>query len=97
MLRQHWIYGRWALASAIVIWLSGAIFYPALGSFFSLAETGKFKALMNLASPIGQAYVALSLLTLPYASQVHHEEGHAVVGRLVWKLMVHAFGARSTG
>ncbi len=86
VMRQHWIYGRWALASATVIWLSGAIYYPALGSFFNLAETGRFKALMNLASPIGQAYVALSLLSLPYASQVHHEEGNATVGRLVWKL-----------
>ncbi|MGO8814056.1 MAG: lipopolysaccharide biosynthesis protein [Terriglobia bacterium] len=86
VMHQHWIYGRWALASAIVIWLSGAVYYPALGSFFSLAETGRFKALMNLGSPIGQAYVALSLLSLPYASQVHHAEGNAVVGRLVWKL-----------
>lgn len=94
VLRQHWIYGRWALASAIVIWLSGAIFYPALGSFYTLAETGQFKALMNLSSPIGQAYVALSLLTLPYASQVHHEEGNAVVGRLVWKLTgLYVFGS----
>ena len=86
VMHQHWIYGRWALASAIVIWLSGAVYYPALGSFFSSAETGRFKALMNLGSPIGQAYVALSLLSLPYASQVHHAEGNAVVGRLVWKL-----------
>ena len=86
VMREHWIYGRWALGSAIVIWLSGAIYYPALGGFFNLAEAGSFKALMNLSSPIGQVYVALSLLSLPYAAQVHHQEGQAVVGRLVWKL-----------
>lgn len=91
---QHWDYGRWALASAIVIWFSGAVYYPALGSFFTLAETGKFKALMNLSSPIGQAYVALSLLTLPYASRAHHEHGDAIGGRLVWKLTgVYLFGS----
>ena len=83
---QHWHYGRWALASAIVIWFSGAIYYPVLGSFFTLAETGKFKALMNLSSPIGQAYVAFSLLAVPYAARFHHDHGDAVVGRLVWKL-----------
>ena len=86
IIRQHWNYGRWALASAIVIWFSGAIYYPVLGSFFTLAETGKFKALMNLSSPIGQAYAALSLLALPYASRAHHEHGDAIVGRLVWQL-----------
>lgn len=83
---QHWNYGRWALASAMAIWFSGAVYYPMLGSFFTLAETGKFKALMNLSSPIGQAYVALSILTLPFASRAHHEHGDAAVRRMVWKL-----------
>jgi O-antigen/teichoic acid export membrane protein len=86
VVQQHWKYGRWALASSLVIWFSGAIYYPLLGSFFTLAETGKFKALMNLASPIGQAFVALSLLSLPYTARAHHEQGVAAAGRLVWKL-----------
>jgi O-antigen/teichoic acid export membrane protein len=86
IVRQHWNYGRWALASSVVIWFSTAIYYPLLGSFFDLAKTGEYRALMNLSSPIGQAFVAMSLLSLPHASRAHHEHGAAVAGRLVWKL-----------
>lgn len=86
IVRRHWTYGRWAVANSVVIWLSLAIYYPLLGSFFTLAEAGKFKALMNLASPIGQTFVAISLLSLPYASRAHHHDGNAVASRFVWRL-----------
>jgi O-antigen/teichoic acid export membrane protein len=86
IVRRHWTYGRWAVANSVVIWFSMAIYYPLLASFFTLAEAGKFKALMNLASPIGQAFVAISLLTLPHASRAHHQDGGVVAGRLVWRL-----------
>jgi O-antigen/teichoic acid export membrane protein len=69
----------------VVIWCSLAIYYPLLGSFFTLAEAGKFKALMNLASPIGQAFVAVSLLSLPVASRAHHQDGN-IADRIVWRL-----------
>ena len=83
---RHWAYGRWAVANSVVIWLSLAIYYPLLGSFFTLAEAGKFKALMNLASPIGQVFVAISLLSLPHASRAHHRDRDAIPTRLVWRL-----------
>ncbi len=86
VLHQHWNYGRWALASSVAIWFSAAIYYPLMGSFFSLAGTGEFKALMNLASPIGQVFVAITLLSLPYASRAYHEQGATAAGRLAWKL-----------
>ena len=35
---------------------------------------------------VGQAFVAVSLLSLPHASRVHHEEGFSVASRLAWKL-----------
>ncbi len=85
IVRRHWTYGRWAVANSVVIWCSLAIYYPLLGSFFTLAEAGKFKALMNLASPIGQAFVAISLLSLPLASRAHHQDG-GLAGRIVWRL-----------
>ena len=37
---RHWRYGRWALASAVMVWLSSAILYPLLASFHGLAEAG---------------------------------------------------------
>jgi len=91
IVRRHWRYGRWAVANSVVIWCSLAIYYPLLGSFFTLAEAGKLKALMNLASPIGQAFVAVSLLSLPLASRAHHKDGR-VAGRIVWRLTSLYFG-----
>jgi len=86
IVRHHWRYGRWALANALVTWLSVGMYYPLIASFFALAEAGKFKALMNLSSPIGQLFVAVSLLSLPLASRAHHRDQNAVPRRLVWRL-----------
>jgi O-antigen/teichoic acid export membrane protein len=86
IVRRHWVYGRWALANSVVIWFGMAIYYPLLASFVTLAEAGKFKALMNLASPIGQAFVAISLLSLPHASRAYHKDGEVAAGRLVRRL-----------
>ncbi len=94
VLVQHWKYGRWALASSVVIWFSAALYYPLLGSYFTLADTGEFKALMNLASPIGQVFVALTLLSLPYVSKANHEDGSAA-GRLARKLTFVYIGGTS--
>jgi O-antigen/teichoic acid export membrane protein len=86
VLRKHWGYGRWAAGSAVTIWFSGALYYPLLGSLRGLAKAGELKALMNFASPVSQVFVALSLLSLPYAARVHHRDGPAGARRLVWKL-----------
>lgn len=86
VLRKHWRYGCWALGSSAVIWFSAALFYPLLGTFFTLAETGKFKALMNLNSPIGQAFFAVGLLSLPYASRAQHDRNEKDRSHLAWKL-----------
>jgi O-antigen/teichoic acid export membrane protein len=58
-----------------------------LGTFFNLAEAGKFKALMNMASPIGQVFAAISLLTLPYAARAEQRQDPATRSRLGWKLI----------
>ena len=86
VLSRHWRYGCWALGSATAIWLSGSIYYPLLGTFFNLGEAGNFKALMNLASPVGQVFVAASLLSLPYASRAEQQSGRRNRNHLAWKL-----------
>ena len=89
VLHRHWAYGRWALASAVPGWFfSGAMYFPLLGFFGGLAETGKLKALLNLTSPVAQAFVAVSLVSLPYASHVYHREGAGSVNRLLWRLIL---------
>jgi O-antigen/teichoic acid export membrane protein len=85
VLRQHWVYGRWALAGSVLITASGSIYYPLLGKSRGLSDTAALKALMNFSSPIGQLFVAFTLLLLPFAARRYHDEGAASVERLTWK------------
>ncbi len=86
VLFRHWNYGRWAIASSVATWGTGAIFYFALTSFHGLSAAGEMKALLNLSSPVGQGFAAFSLLSLPYASRIHHQEGPSGLKRLAWHL-----------
>lgn len=88
VIRRHWGYGRWALGSAVAIWFSAAIYYPLLVSLHGLAEAGALKALMNFTSPVGQAFAAMSLLSLPYAARVHHQNMSGNRRHLAAKLAV---------
>lgn len=87
VLRRHWIYSRWALASAIPsCFFSGAMYYLLLSQFGGMGDAGEMKALLNLNSPVSQAFVAVSLLSLPYASHVYHRDGSGSMNHLVTRL-----------
>lgn len=86
VVQRHWKYGRWALLSSITTWGMGAIFYFSTSSFHGLAITGELKALLNLSSPVGQGFAAISLLSLPYASRIQHHEGIGSMKRLLGRL-----------
>ena len=73
--QRHWRYGRWALASAVASWIPAFIYYPLLASVSGMAQSGEFKALMNLVAPMQQMQAALSMLFLPYASRIYTEQG----------------------
>lgn len=93
VIRRHWRYGRWALGSALAIWLSSAVYYPILGSFHGLAETGALQALSNFSSPIGQAFAAMSMLSLPYAAGIHHQKNSKDADHLATRLaLIYAGG-----
>ena len=77
--REHWNYGRWALASAAVAWIPWNISYILVSSFHGMAATGDLKALLNLALPMRQSYAAFSLLFIPYASRVTQQGGSSGV------------------
>jgi O-antigen/teichoic acid export membrane protein len=89
--QRHWKYGRWALASAVASWIPAYIYYPLLTSFFGTAQTGEFKALMNLVLPMQQMQAALSMLFLPYASRVYAEQGREGAGSVAARLTVLSF------
>jgi O-antigen/teichoic acid export membrane protein len=93
VIHRHWGYGRWALGSAVAVWFSTAIYYPILGSFHGLAATGALQALGNFSSPVGQAFAAMSLLSLPYAAGIHYKNTSKGPSHLAAKLaLIYAGG-----
>ena len=79
--RRHWVYGRWALAAAVFLWIPWNICYPLVTKFWGLAETGSLRALLNLALPITQTYSAFTLLFLPYTARLGQREGWRAMKR----------------
>jgi O-antigen/teichoic acid export membrane protein len=83
---RHWKYGRWAIASAVASWIPAYVYYPLLTSFSGMAQSGEFKALMNLVAPMQQMQAAFSMLFLPYASRVYAEEGRQGASSIALRL-----------
>ena len=79
--KEHWKYGRWALASSFFIWVPWNLYYTVVSSFSGLAATGELRALLNLALPMTQTYAALALLMLPRAAGIAQEKGWSGVRR----------------
>jgi len=86
VIQQHWIYGRWALASSVVTWIPWNIHYALLGHFSGMAGAGGLRALVNLMLPLGQACSALSLLITPYAARTHARGGARSLDGLSWRI-----------
>jgi O-antigen/teichoic acid export membrane protein len=84
--QQHWIYGRWALASSVMTWIPWNIHYALLGHFSGMAAAGGLRALVNLMLPLAQSCNALSLLITPYASRTHAQGGAASLDGLSWRI-----------
>jgi len=84
--REHWRYGRWALIANVASWVPAYLFYPILGSFGGLVQSGQLRALMNLAAPMQQAQTAMALLFLPYASRLRGEGGDRKAASLNWRI-----------
>jgi O-antigen/teichoic acid export membrane protein len=89
---RHWRYGRWALLSCVASWIPANIYYPLLGSFGTMAQSGQLKALMNFTLPVEQVKLALGLLFLPYAASVLGREGKASAGALSRRMTLVAVG-----
>jgi O-antigen/teichoic acid export membrane protein len=62
---DHWSYGRWALGSSGLSWVSEGVYYVVLPVWGGLAASGVLKALTNLIMPVAQAQSALSILMVP--------------------------------
>ena len=61
----HWEYGRWAILSGTLSWVSGHVYYLILSLFHGLEASAGFKAIMNVLMPIVHFNGALAQLLLP--------------------------------
>ncbi len=75
ILRKHWTYGKWTVASSIAMWLPWNAYYTLLTVLRTAPEAGALKALLNLAQIVFQMYGAMSLLLLPYAAATCAKQG----------------------
>ena len=62
---DHWRYGRWALATALIGWFPGNVYYALLPAYLGLEGSAGLRALMNFVLPVLQAISALTMLLLP--------------------------------
>jgi O-antigen/teichoic acid export membrane protein len=81
VIRENWNYGKWALASAIFMWVPWNVFYSLVASFSGMARSGELRALLNFALPMAQTYAAFSLLFLPHAATLNDDAGWSAVRR----------------
>lgn len=81
MCGDHWRYGRWALATALIGWAPGNIYYALLPAYLGLEGAGGLRALMNFVLPVLQAISALTMLLLPMLVRDRDLGGHRKMNR----------------
>lgn len=88
---SHSRYGRWSVGSNLCSWFSANLPYLLLPVFVSFAETGRFKALLNLILPMNHVHSSLGLVILPALSREAAGNPRSVrskVNRMLVRLMV---------
>jgi hypothetical protein len=91
--RDHWAYGRWALATAGASWFQGNIYFVVLPMWVGLGEVGGLRVLINLVNPVVHTSMALSVLLLPAFVRNGREGGLAHIN---WTL-IRALGLFTSG
>lgn len=65
VLREHWAYGRWLLATASANWVTGNLYYIVLPAAAGLAAGGALSALTLFVRPILTMLTPISLVLIP--------------------------------
>ena len=69
VVRDHWRYGRWALASSGLSWIPSNSYYIFLPAFAGLSAAGELRAVSNVIMPILLLNDAIGTLLLPAFSR----------------------------
>jgi O-antigen/teichoic acid export membrane protein len=82
---DHWRYGRWSVATGMLLWIPAEAYYLLLPIWGGLEAGASMRALLNLIMPAVQAITALGVLLLPALAQAR---GQARFGSLVRLILV---------
>jgi O-antigen/teichoic acid export membrane protein len=80
---QHWEYGRWALGTAMVYWLSAEAYYVIVGRLVSAPAVAGFRSVQNFSMLFPNFATAMSVLLLPKLAARFAAGGGAAIHRLV--------------
>jgi O-antigen/teichoic acid export membrane protein len=83
---DHWGYGRWALASAVVAWFPQNIYYALLPAKTGLEGAAALRALTNLINPVLQTLAALAAVLIP-ALVRHYQQGGIMKMRSTMRML----------
>lgn len=76
--KDHWRYGKWAVASAVVAWFPDNIYYAVLPALSGLGASAALRALINLINPVLHVLYALSAVLIP--TLVRHRGRSGIAG-----------------
>jgi O-antigen/teichoic acid export membrane protein len=65
VMHDHWRYGKWSLATALTLWIPTNSYYVLLLPWMHLNGIASLRAIMNLAMPFLQIFMALQGLLIP--------------------------------
>ncbi len=88
ILFKNWRYGKWAVGSVFVYYISLLIYLPLSAFFAGFSATGALKAMQNLVLPLQKVFVAAIFLFLPVLSKGHTLRGHAYVTKNIYKFIL---------
>ena len=83
---DHWAYGRWALASALLMWFPLNIYYYVLPASSGLEDAGALKAVLNLANPMLHSLVAVAMVLTPMLVRERERGGVLALHRSMWRV-----------
>src|SRR5690606_10780639 len=63
--REHWSYGRWALAASLLSWVPTNVYYLLLPLWGGLEAAAALRAMTNLVLPILHLITAVGAILLP--------------------------------
>lgn len=75
IIKEHFSYGKWALPTKILMWITSNVYYTVLPIFVGLAASGALRASMNLIMPILHANTAISTVLVPSFVRILKKDG----------------------